>query len=437
VLCFSAFRRLKRRQYQRQVFLAVSGFALYCCAVPWKLGTDTPLEAGKPKRSAVRRLAFEAVGVSCGQLMSTTEPSKSGQGQDGLSLATALHPCLAIGVILVSEGHKILMLTREAEQILELHRGQGSKSSVKILPAPLAAMAQEALATGQSIAGRVLDLALAKRGKTESTSVSVTAVPLMRNGKASEVVLAINDLATENRCELHLERLDRLAKMGTLAAGMVHEIKNALVASRTFMDLLLEKNQDADLAGVVRRELIRIDSIVSRMLRFTGPAQEAFKAVRLHEILEHSLRLLQPQLKDKAIELHKAFEAGLDLVEGNEYELQQAFVNLLLNGIEAMASNGTLTVATASIAAPPLGGQGKPPDTQLVRVAIQDTGVGIPLENMGHLFEPFFTTKSSGTGLGLAVTRRIIEGHHGAISVQSKPGEGTAFTIALPLAAGG
>jgi two-component system sensor histidine kinase AtoS len=366
--------------------------------------------------------------------MSTTEPGMSGQGQDGLSLATALHPCLAVGVILVSEGQKILSLTQEAEQVLGLRRDQSSQGTAEILPAPLAALAQEALATGQTIAGRVLDVPLPPQGKKGTASVVVTAVPLVRAGKAGEVVLALNALGGEGQCELHLERLDRLAKIGTLAAGMVHEIKNALVASRTFMDLLLEKNQDAELADVVRRELIRIDSIVTRLLKFTGPTLEPFKPERLHEILDHSLRLVQPQLKEKGIELRKVFEAGFDRVNGNEYELQQALVNLLLNAIEAMASNGTLTVTTASVAAPGPNNQGKAPDAPRIQVTIRDTGVGIPPENVERLFEPFFTTKSGGTGLGLAVTQRIIEGHRGAVSVQSKPGQGTAFTIALPLA---
>ncbi len=319
--------------------------------------------------------------------------------------------------------------------MLGMHRDSGTKGPVTLPPA-LASMACEALATGQPIACRVVELPLGERGKTGSTSVSVAAMPLVRNGKAVEVVLAMNDLAIHGQCEQALERLDRLAKMGTLAAGTVHEIKNALVASRTFMDLLLEKNQDAELAEVVRHELIQIDAMVTRMLKFTGPAREDFKPVHLHEVLEHSLRLVQPHIKDKRIELQKGYKANLDRAEGNEYELEQAFVNLLLNALEAMAAHGILTVSTANVAAPAHGGQGTAPDRPGISVTIQDTGIGIPAENMGHLFEPFFTTKSSGTGLGLAVTRRIIEGHRGAIEVQSQPGQGTAFKMLLPLVTG-
>jgi signal transduction histidine kinase len=116
-------------------------------------------------------------------------------------------------------------------------------------------------------------------------------------------------------------------------------------------------------------------------------------------------------------------------VNGDEYELQQAFVNLLLNAFESMAQGGTLTVCTELLS-------GNPDPTARgagLGIIIQDTGTGILPEHMVHLFEPFFTTKPSGTGLGLAVTKRIFEEHHGSIEAESKPGEGTTFRMNLPL----
>ena len=127
---------------------------------------------------------------------------------------------------------------------------------------------------------------------------------------------------------------------------MAHEIKNALVAGKTFVDLLLEKHQDAELVEVVRREMGRIDAIVSRMRRFAGPARPAFREVRLHEVLDHSLRLVQPQLEGKLVSVNRSFQASPDLLHGDDYQLQQAFVNLFLNALEAMGPNGTLSVAT-------------------------------------------------------------------------------------------
>ena len=237
--------------------------------------------------------------------------------------------------------------------------------------------------------------------------------------------------------EENVERLNRLASLGTLAATMAHEIKNALVAGKTFIDLLLEKNQDAELAEVVRRELGRIDNLVSRMLRFARPGEFTFRKVHLHEILEHSLRLVEPLMEAKPVTQTRTFAAPIDVIEGNEHELQQAFVNLLLNAVEAMGPNGKITVTTDLIDSRPAAfGTPQPTTSRSVQVIIEDTGMGIAEENMKRLFEPFFTTKPTGTGLGLAITRRILQQHQGEIIAKSLIGKGTTFTIILPAADG-
>jgi signal transduction histidine kinase len=217
-----------------------------------------------------------------------------------------------------------------------------------------------------------------------------------------------------------MQRLDRLANLGMLSAGMAHEIKNGMVAVKTFVDLLLEKNQDAELGGVVARELDRINAIVTQMLRMAAPGQPAFKSVSVHGLLDHSLRLVEHQISGKLISLERSYQASPDTVRGDEFQLQQAFMNLLFNAIEAMGANGTLTVGT-EIA-----------DGRL-RIQIRDTGMGIAPENRGRLFEPFFTTKKNGTGLGLAICRRIVLEHRGTISAQSENNQGSTFTISLPV----
>ncbi|MEI6198101.1 MAG: ATP-binding protein [Verrucomicrobiota bacterium] len=221
-----------------------------------------------------------------------------------------------------------------------------------------------------------------------------------------------------------MQRLDRLANLGMLSAGMAHEIKNGMVAIQTFVDLLLEKNQDAELGEVVRHELKRINAIATQMLRIAAPNHAAFSTVRVHEVLDHSLRLLQPQISVKLIALKKHYHAGTDAVQGDDAQLQQVFMNLLLNAVEAMGPNGTLTVTTELAD----GENG----ARVLQIQIEDTGVGIKPENLEHLFVPFFTTKRNGTGLGLAISHRILQEHRGTISVQSEPGKGSVFSLSLP-----
>jgi len=221
-----------------------------------------------------------------------------------------------------------------------------------------------------------------------------------------------------------MRRLDRLASLGLLSAGMAHEIKNSLVAVNTFVSRLLENGEDRDFSETVRRELRRIDTLVSQMLRFAAPGRNEFAAVHVHDLLDHSLRLVEHQIKGKSISLNRLYMAEPDTVSGDEYQLQQAFMNLLFNAIQAMGMNGTLTVST-EIA-------GDKPGERSLRIHIQDTGMGISEENLPHLFEPFFTTKKNGTGLGLAICQRIVHEHNGDITAQSELKKGATFCVSLP-----
>jgi signal transduction histidine kinase len=354
--------------------------------------------------------------------------------------------------MLLDGRDKITLLSPEAGKMLELNPAKALGAGLEILPAALQTIISQARMAGQPPPPH--DVELPRSGGPLSVRVSAAAQTF---GQAPPgVALVLQDLTCAGEVEQQIRQLDRLADVGTLAAGMAHEIKNALVAGKTFIDLLLEKNQDAELVEVVRRELGRIDAIVTRMLRFAAPARGEWKPVSLHELLEHALRLLQPQINEKAIALARSFHNGPARVKGDDYELEQAMVNLLLNALEAMAPNGTLTVATArefepskneaseGNSLPASAGKGAPradfepaafqetAQVPRLRVTIQDTGPGIAPEHMAHLFEPFFTTKTSGTGLGLAITRRIIHEHGGVITVDSRPGEGTTFQILLP-----
>ncbi len=227
-----------------------------------------------------------------------------------------------------------------------------------------------------------------------------------------------NSISKEN-----LQRLDRLANLGTLSAGIAHEIKNGLTAIKTFVELLMQRAEERELAEVVGREMNRIDSMVSQMLRFAALKPANYSGVRIHDVLEHSLRLLQHQIAAKIISVKRDYRAVSHTVHGDEAQLQQVFMNLLFNALEAMGMNGTLTVSTEIITVN---------RARCLKIQIIDKGVGISKENLPRLFEPFFTTKKNGTGLGLAISQRIVQEHRGKIEVRSEIRKGSTFSITLP-----
>ncbi|HZL77507.1 MAG TPA: ATP-binding protein [Candidatus Limnocylindrales bacterium] len=241
--------------------------------------------------------------------------------------------------------------------------------------------------------------------------------PEKKSGAAASQPAVVADL------QASLQRLDQLANLGLVAANVAHEIKNGLVAINTFVELLLEKSADKEMAGMVQRELKRIDNLVTQMLRLSAPRTAEVKTVRMHDLLDHSLRLLEHQMKTRLITLKRNYHAPSDAVRGDESQLQQALINLLLNATEAMGSNGELTVATEIIT--------DPDGRRRLKIFIRDTGPGIATENLSRLFEPFFTTKKNGTGLGLAICRRVVQEHQGSIEVESQDGNGSAFIITL------
>jgi signal transduction histidine kinase len=224
-----------------------------------------------------------------------------------------------------------------------------------------------------------------------------------------------------------IQRLDRLANLGMLSASMAHEIKNGLQAVRTFVDLLLEKNPDAEQGKLLRHELERVNALVTQILRIAAASPSSFKSVRSHELLDHSLRLLLPHASGKLIRLEKNYHAAPDTVHGDDAQLQQVIMNLVMNALEAMGPNGTLTIGTEV---------GDAEDgTRVLKIKVRDTGIGIAPENSGRLFEPFFTTKKNGTGLGLAICQRIVQEHRGSIVAESETDKGSTFTIHLPVGA--
>ncbi len=342
---------------------------------------------------------------------------------ENFNLARSLKDCLTSGVIVINRREQIVSCTPEAGHLLDLPPGKTVHAPASILPAPLQNLVREVIASRKPVTREHLNIVI---GGNNTRAFHVSLSPVHLQSDSLDVVVVLNDISSFASLEQKVVRLDRLSTLGTLSATMAHEIKNALVAVRTFVDLLLEKNKDAELSEIVQREMKRTEAIVQQMLKFGGPARPSFSTVKLHDVLEQSLRMVQHKLDGKLISLNRSYKATPDAIHGDDYQLEQAFVNLFLNAAEATGANGSLTVATEFISAPAK----HPPH---VRVTVADTGVGITPENLQKLFEPFFTTKHHGTGLGLPITQRIIEEHRGEITVESHPDKGTTFFIKIPV----
>jgi len=222
-------------------------------------------------------------------------------------------------------------------------------------------------------------------------------------------------------------RSERLAAIGGLAAGVAHELRNPLTSVKLLLQHAASRGGDAVMAAprvaLILDEIDRMEATIQGLLDFSRPAQPLRKLHDLRETLERALHLVEGRAEKQRVETELAL--GLDpvWVDGDPQLLHQVFVNLLINGIEAMPEGGSLAVNLVS-----------EPDGSDVVVEIVDSGEGIPADLLPRLFEPFATAKERGTGLGLAVSRRIIDQHHGAISVRPNSPRGTIFQVTLPAA---
>ena len=230
-----------------------------------------------------------------------------------------------------------------------------------------------------------------------------------------------------SRTQAQLIHSEKLASLGVLAGGVAHEINNPLmvILGRTelmLMDENLAERVRQDL-NTVRAETERIGRIVEGLLTFSRKSrQEKIESVAVNDILERTFMLSEHQLTVGNVEVKKQLSPDLPTIQANPGQLQQVFMNLIINAHHAMPDGGRLTART-----------GRVPDNQ-VYIEIEDTGLGIPPEDINRIFDPFFTTKEEGkgTGLGLSVSRNIVDNHGGEIGVKSTPGTGTTFRVVLP-----
>ena len=329
------------------------------------------------------------------------------------------------------------LFNNEAERITGLRSDSVIGEPMTSLPQALVRVFNHTLTTGESVRNRDVRLRLSDG---EAVPIQVgSSVFYGHEGAVSGALAVFSDLSVVKRLETQVRRTAHLASVGTLSAGMAHEIKNPLVTLKTFSQLLEEQYEDPEFrqtfSELVGKEVNRIDRIVNQLLKFGRPAKAQLAEISLQEVVEQSLQLVGVPMSKKNVDLKVDWHVSSSVTAGDPRLLEQAFVNFFLNAIDAMEGGGELRVILRLVRDPLPSAEDREdvlPDRYL-SVSIQDSGVGIKEEDLPHVFDPFFTTKSTGTGLGLSVVHSIIQEHGGMIDVESEEGVGTTFHVLYPI----
>lgn len=219
-----------------------------------------------------------------------------------------------------------------------------------------------------------------------------------------------------------LRNKEKLAFVGQMATTIGHEIRNPLASLKGFTQLQREKHQEDDLQySIMEQEIDRIDSILNDLLVIGKPRQINVKQCNLKGLVDYVVSIIEQSEQGKSIEIDLKMDGAFPFIECDEKQMKQVFLNLIKNGFESMPEGGKLLI------------EGRKDTNDTVLIQICDEGCGIPTNVKEKLFEPFFTTKDYGTGLGLMVSKKIIEDHHGKIEIDSKEGKGTKVEISLPI----
>ena len=334
------------------------------------------------------------------------------------------------GVVAVGPRGRITLFNRAAEQLTgtaaQVARGQ----SPECLPNPL----------GGALHATALDGEPRSQIEFSLPDAAGQMVPLMcstsplrgPDGAPLGAVAVLADMSRLKELEQEKRRAERLASIEAIASGLIHEIRNPLVGIKTYAQLLPTRGANEEFREMFSRsagrEIGRIDDLLSRFRTMSRASQHPMEMVDVSDPLRDTLETLHAELVDRKIQLRRVGEQTRRPVLGNASQLQQLFLNLCLNAIQAMEPGGELTVRVADLSE----GGGS---TLLVEVA--DTGPGIPDHLLGTIFDPFVTTKPQGTGLGLAICRSIADAHHARIHARNNVGRpGCTFTVEFPVPSG-
>ena len=330
------------------------------------------------------------------------------------------------GLITIDLEKRIVTLNEMAEQILGKKREEVVGITLDQVfgnNCPLHRIMAETLSKGEGIFYSELEL---KKGGASLWLTASTSLLADGEGKRMGAMVLFQDITEIKALEEKLRHADRLAALGTLSAGLAHEIKNPLSAIKTFIQLLPKKLESPSFMEkfniTVPREIDRINQLVEDLLELTRRRMRPMVTLDVNRLILQAIDLHGEEMEKKHIIFEDHLDRTILSIHGDSEMLYRAFSNLVINAIQAMPNGGSLTISSE-----------QEPSSPMVKITFRDTGIGMDEKTSKNLFNPFFTTKDKGVGLGMALTHKIIEDHRGTIEVMSEKGKGTTFDLRLPV----
>lgn len=329
---------------------------------------------------------------------------------------------MPIGLLAIDMEGRIASFNQAAESVFQISSREAlGKKAHDILPEQLESLIGD-LENRKGIVEKEITCPI-RDGKTIPMDVSAS---LLEGDKGVFLgyIILFRDLTEIQELKREIERNQRMASLGRLAAGIAHEIRNPLSSVKGFATYFKERYrntpEDQKTAEIMIQEVDRLNRVIGQLLDFARPMAIQKKPTAIQSIIRHALKMIEGQAQGKNIKITTSFSPDIENVNIDPDRIKQVFLNLYLNAIEAMENGGTLSVNLSQ--------EGDP---KRIKIEISDTGAGIKKEDLVHIFDPYFTTKQSGTGLGLAIVHKIIESHGGEVKVESELGKGTTVTIFL------
>lgn len=330
---------------------------------------------------------------------------------------------LPVGLIATDNKEQIILYNRFSQELTGIHEKQvlGSNADVfKEIEEIKSAFEETGTRQGEKFQKEVQ--LMDNVGRSHTVQLNRMAI-IDRNDTFVGTLLMMQDLSQVKKLEEDLRRSERLAALGKMAAGVAHELRNPLSSIKGLALVLQSRfskaNKDRETAIILVQEVERLNRSISELLDYARPQKLLKNEFDLHALLHKALSLLSIDAEAAGVAMVSDFPEALLMISADEDKLNQVFLNLFLNAIQAMENGGTLFIATVKKAAS-------------IEVRVTDDGCGIASENLAKVFDPYFTTKPEGTGLGMAMSAKIVEEHGGTITLESSVGQGTTVVVVFP-----